>query len=159
MDNTSHTMTPTNTHEPTTRLHYLHLFLNLPKGSPYLQCGLGPASVVHPDLGHTHAPFGPGASFTTPFLEERSVPERPSPNIRHHLGHTGPQAVLSHFGHTRFPSITWPAPLSGAPDTDSGSIIRFHPLPRLLASSTPTTLPTTRFACSYHCPYPRYSTT
>ena len=36
MDNTIHTMTPNATHDPSTRLHYIHLFLNPPTGSPYI---------------------------------------------------------------------------------------------------------------------------
>ena len=37
MDNTVHTMTPNNTHVPSTRLHYLRLVLNPSTGSPNLQ--------------------------------------------------------------------------------------------------------------------------
>ena len=37
MDNTTHTLTPNGTDTPTTRYHYLHLFINPSTGSPYLQ--------------------------------------------------------------------------------------------------------------------------
>ena len=36
MDNTIHTMTSNGTHDPSTRLHYIHLFLNQTMGSPYI---------------------------------------------------------------------------------------------------------------------------
>ena len=36
IDNTIHTITPNDTHDPSTRLHYIHLFLDPPTSSPYI---------------------------------------------------------------------------------------------------------------------------
>ena len=36
MDNTIHTMTPNDTHDSYTRLHYIHLFLDPPTSFPYI---------------------------------------------------------------------------------------------------------------------------
>ena len=48
MDNTIHTMTPNDTHDPSTRLHYLRLFLNVSVGSPYLLYTFDSQSTIDP---------------------------------------------------------------------------------------------------------------
>ena len=49
MDNTIHTMTPNDTHDPSTRLHYIHLFLNPSTGFPHLSYTFnGPLSANPP---------------------------------------------------------------------------------------------------------------